>query len=222
MATAVTWVIGSIMVLFHLGAAPAAQNRDMGKRESSAVVTTVKMEVALCKARQRLEEVIGIVKPGTCIHYATAGDWATHDLVLHLAAQTGPIHLAMSTWSISEPAVRQIVRALGDGRILSLGLLADWRVLTHCPEAHQLASAIATRCRIANVHAKVAVLHSATAQICIVTTGNLTHNPRIEAGVIAHDPVAAAFHRRWIEAELDNASPFDLSGARARGEDDNG
>jgi len=220
MKNAVTLVIGCCMALFELSALGSV--KIPGQRAGQAAVVAPKVEVAMCKARQRLQEVIGEIPPGTSVHYATAGDWSTHDLVLYLAERTGPAHLAIATWSISEPAVRQIIRALGDGRLLSLGLLADWRIQTHCPEAMQLAQASATTCRLTSIHAKVAVLTGRTSQLCIVTSANLTNNPRIEAGVITADAAAAEFHRSWIEAELRNASPFDMAAghARAGGDDE--
>jgi hypothetical protein len=207
---AVTLGIGCLMVLFDLSSLPKVTVP--GRKSGQTVVTTSASQVVLCKARKRLRDIMPeIPTDGAALHYATAGDWSTHDLVLHIIDRIGPAHVVMATWSITEPAVRHIVAALGDGRLLSLGLLADWRVPQSCPEALQLAKAAATCCRVTSVHAKVAVLHNAHANLCIVGSANLTNNPRIEAGIITVGPVAANFHRRWIEAELRDASPFDMA-----------
>ena len=163
----------------------------------------------VAKAAAQLKNAVGEVRPGESIHYATAGDWSTHDLLLHLIGQIGPAHVTASTWSISEPAVRHLVRALADGRILSLRMLVDWRVGQRSPEALQLARANAARLAMVNCHAKVSVLCNDRWSIAVVGSANYTNNPRIEAGVIAVDEAVAAFHRGWIEAELAGARPFE-------------
>lgn len=96
------------------------------RRAGDSRATRPKTVTALAKAAAQLKNAVGEVRPGESIHYATAGDWSTHDLLLHLIGQIGPAHVTASTWSISEPAVRHLVRALADGRILSLRMLVDW------------------------------------------------------------------------------------------------
>jgi len=182
-----------------------------GKKSGQTATSTARAAVALCKAKQKLIEVIPAVpRGGQSIHFATAGNWSTHDLVLHLVRLTGPAHMTMATWSITEAAIRPIVAALKDGGLLSLNLLADWNVTKHCPDAIQLARANATNFRLAGCHAKVAVLHNAKPDLTIVGSANLTTNPRIEAGVLTADKTAANFHRAWIMSEITNANPFEI------------
>ncbi len=201
------------MALFGLGdlATPPteAPPSDSKRKGSGVEVKEKRITTALAKAADKLAQAIPAIEKGQSIHFATAGDWSAHDMVLHIARQIGPAHLIGSTWSITEPACRQLVRALHDGRLLSVSLLLDWRVRERCPEALQLAEANAARLRLVNSHAKVSVLHNDEWQVVIVGSANYTKNPRIEAGVISTQPEAVEFHRNWLELEIENAKPFE-------------
>jgi hypothetical protein len=209
--TAVTLAVW-FMALFELGASVPPSGGPV-KRVGSALSVEAQGGVALLRASQRLADAFPAIVQGRTIHYATAGDWAAHDLVLHVLGKIGPAHVTAASWSISEPAVRQAVRALLDGRILSLRMLLDWRVPARCPEALQLARANAATLRLANLHAKVTVLTNSAWSIAIVGSANWTNNPRIEAGVLTADRTVAEWHRAWIEAELSGATPFDMAAA---------
>jgi hypothetical protein len=214
METAMRLVVIGIMALFDLqNLSQASPDQRVG---GEAAVIPSRVATAVCKAQHRLAEVIGRIQPGSSVHYATAGDWSMHDLLLHLLAQTGPAHVTASSWSISEPAAQQVIRAIEDGRILSLRLLVDSRAPTFSPEALRLFKGAAKLLRLTFVHAKVCVIAPPSGPALVVLSSMYwTNNPRIEAGVIVADPAAVAFHLAWLEAELAGASLFDAPASEA-------
>ena len=64
--------------------------------------------------------------------------------------------------------------------------------------AFQFAQGITTSVKLAKCHAKVTVLENEHWSVTIVSSANMTNNPRIEAGVICTDLAAAEFHKKWI------------------------
>ena len=55
------------------------------------------------KANEKLHQVFGQVADGQSVHYASLGDWSTHDLLFFLLEQTGPARVYLSLIHISEP-----------------------------------------------------------------------------------------------------------------------
>lgn len=159
----------------------------------------------------RVSDAVSTVLPtlerGVTYHYATAGLWSSHDLLLHLLGLTGPARVWIATWSMTEEPVRMLVQALDTGLITELSALLDVRVRVRNPKVlafakHNLAKVTETVC-----HAKVTVIENESWSIAIVGSANYTNNPRIEAGVVSVCSGAASFHRNWIEVEINRPLP---------------
>lgn len=179
------------------------------QKESQAVnVKNARNKAVLGKRYDKCRQVIGKISMGDCIHYVSMGEWSLHDLVFHLLSITGPAEITMATWSVSEDAVRLMLKNIEHGLIKKLSLLLDWRVKVRRPEVLSLVKSNITEIRESSCHAKLAVIENDGWQICIVGSANLTNNPRIEAGVIHADKNAADFHKKWMDAEIRNADPF--------------
>ena len=111
------------------------------------------------------------------------GDWSTHDLLLYLREQTGPAKVYFTTWPISEYAIRQLHNMIGDGLILELKGIFDYRNGTRKPAELQFLQKITTDIKAAKCHAKVTVIINDSWGVCVVGSANYTRNPRIEANV---------------------------------------
>lgn len=168
-----------------------------------------RVQARLAKARSWVADVVGDIAKGQTIHYATMGEWSSHDLLYHMLGITGPAAVWVATWSITETPVRELVDRLRVGAITELNMLLDWRTRVRCPEALSLAKANAATLRLANCHAKVTVIRGGGWDVTVVGSANYTNNPRIEAGVVSTDAAAADFHQAWIAAEIANAAPFE-------------
>jgi hypothetical protein len=163
------------------------------------------------KANEKLHQVFGKVIDGHSVHYASLGDWSTHDLLFFLLKQTGPARVYFTTWAISEYAIRQLYQFIEQGLILELKGIFDYRNGIRKPAELQFLQKITTDIKAAKCHAKVTVIENDHWGISVVGSANYTRNPRIEAGVLCCDKTVAAFHRDWILKELSNSSAFDRS-----------
>ena len=179
------------------------------KTKSKAQKTQEKIICRLGKASKKVSEVIGNVKMGESIHYASIGDWSMHDLLFHLLKQTGPAKVYISTWSVSENAVRMLIDKMNNGEITKMSAVFDWRVKMRRPEAFELAKFNISDIRLTTCHAKVTVIENDEWNISIVGSANYTNNPRIESGVISCDKTASGFHKFWITEEIKVSDPFD-------------
>jgi len=163
------------------------------------------------KADEKLHQVFGLVVDGQSVHYASLGDWSTHDLLFFLLEQTGPARVYFTTWAISEYAIRQLYQFIEHGLILELKGIFDYRNGIRKPAELQFLQKITTDIKAAKCHAKVTVIENDHWGISVVGSANYTRNPRIEAGVLCCDKTVAAFHRDWILNELSNTSALDRS-----------
>jgi hypothetical protein len=163
------------------------------------------------KANEKLHQVFGKVIENHSVHFASLGDWSTHDLLFFLLEQTGPARVYFTTWAISEYAIRQLYQFIEQGLILELKGIFDYRNGIRKPAELQFLQKITTDIKAAKCHAKVTVVENDQWGISVVGSANYTRNPRIEAGVLCCDKAVAAFHRDWILKELCNTSAFDRS-----------
>jgi len=157
----------------------------------------------------RCAEVVGKIHKGETIHLVSAAEWSAHDLINHLVSQTGPVDLWFTTWSISEDGLRSMLKLRDTGGITSINAVLDWRIRIRNPSAHQLARGQVDRLRVYSCHAKIYVLRNTKWGISIVSSANMTNNPRIEASVITEDPKIAGWHSNWISQVIDGSAPFE-------------
>jgi len=189
---------------------------DLGKKKpdrpksGSAPFTGTNL-LTIGKANEKLHQVFGKAVDGQSVHYASLGDWSTHDLLFFLLEQTGPARVYFTTWAISEYAIRQLYLFIEHGLVLELKGIFDYRNGIRKPAELQFLQKITTDIKAAKCHAKVTVIENDNWGISVVGSANYTRNPRIEAGVLCCDKTVAAFHRDWILKELSNTSALDGS-----------
>jgi hypothetical protein len=188
---------------------PILKKKSGKENKSKAQRIEEKNEKALGKAKDTLNDVFPSIKNGESIHYVSMGEWSSHDLLLHLLEKTGPADVIMCTWSVSENAIRQMLKKMETGLIKSLKAVLDWRVKVRRPEALNFLKYNIADIRLTSCHAKVTVIKNEKWNIAIVTSANYTNNPRIEAGVVCCEKSVADFHSDWLLKELDNSSPFE-------------
>ena len=148
-------------------------------------------------ADQILKKHIGEIQKGIAVHFITSGRYSTHDLLLYLLKQTGPADVLISTWSISEMAIRSILQKYTEGIIKSISFLIDPRVKVRNPQPLQILASNFDY-KLKACHAKVALIGNDDWKISIVGSANLTNNPRIERGIIMPFPDVYEFDKKWI------------------------
>jgi hypothetical protein len=140
--------------------------------------------------------------PDSSIHYVTEGSWSMHDLLYYFLARYGSSRVYITSWAISEIAMRQLYNFMKEGLITELYGLFDFRNTSRKPAELAFIHQNATKIKLAKCHAKVTVIENAMMPVTIVTSANYTDNPRYEAGVISFSPEVARFHKEWILKEI--------------------
>lgn len=155
-----------------------------------------------------LPELIGVIEMDEVIHIATRGNWSTPHLIAFILNQIGPAKVWLTSWSVKEQAVRILLGLADEGLITELHALFDERTKVQCPQAYQLAQNQIVDIRLTKIHAKVSVIMNNDWGISIVTSANLTRNPRIERFAICMQKAVAEFDLGWIQQEIDKKKPF--------------
>jgi len=141
---------------------------------------------------------IGLLEHGRQKHYYSDGNFNLIRLIFHLLKQTGPAHVFMTTYSISQQSLEKVQSALNKKDLLSIRFLIDNRVKVMSPKPFQmLRQSFIYRC--VSLHAKVALIENEQWRISIVTSQNATDNPKLERGVIFTDDLIFKFDKTQLE-----------------------
>ena len=121
----------------------------------------LRLKSPLCKKisnpESSLHEEIGQISHDECIHFWSFGSYSLHELMFYLLKQTGPAHVNLCTWSISQDAIEKITRKHNNGEILSIRFLLDPRVKVCKAKPLQMITRN-FRHAITRVHAKVVTI----------------------------------------------------------------
>ncbi len=128
---------------------------------------------------------LGVLRQNTVKHYYSSGAFNLIQLVMYILRQTGPAHIFLSTYSISERSITALKHRLDDGRILSARFLIDNRVRSISPKPYDhLITSFPDSVRCRAIHAKVALIYNNDWHVSVVGSQNATHNPKLERGII--------------------------------------
>ena len=64
----------------------------------------------LADSETSLRKQIGILEHNVCINFWSYGSFSLHELMFYILQQTGPAHINICTWSISQDAIEKIIR----------------------------------------------------------------------------------------------------------------
>ena len=123
------------------------------------------------------------------------------DIVDHVIAQIGPSRLRMTSFSISEEALRHLAMAKRNGSVTEVQLALDFKATNKTVSLWYFIEAVCDRADLCENHSKIVLLESASGRrVAIMTSQNLTRGNRNESYIIAEDP--RIFDR--LSADLDD------------------
>lgn len=167
-----------------------------------------KTKVLLAKNRERLKEKIPALVQGEDIRFVNGARWSAHDLLFHLLSITGPAHVYITTWAISEIAAQLLHQAKQDGLLLSLHGVFDRRLPIRKPKVAQFLQAMCTASILVDCHAKMFVIQNESWSVSCTMTCNYSNNRRIESGHISTNPNIANFDIQWITGLIRGEDTF--------------
>jgi hypothetical protein len=135
-----------------------------------------------------LAAFIKAMPPNSCAPFTTQGRVTSAKLLKEVLEKTGKADVYITSWSITQGAVQQLVNMLNAGGIGNITIVLDSRAPKHWPEAFQMLSANVARLRLAKCHAKlIAVVNDKHAVLISSSLNWSEKHSRFEAGcVITH------------------------------------
>jgi hypothetical protein len=137
------------------------------------------------------------------INFVTSGDLSLHTLIEKIVlAHPDPSELWISTWAVKESAARKLIHLKSAGKINCINAVFDYRIRSVDAKTYFLLHPYLNKCALTKNHAKVVVINFGRYVFTIVTSANLSNNPRVEAGFVSASQTTAQFHMDWMSRVL--------------------
>jgi hypothetical protein len=156
-------------------------------------------------ADKKLHDSLGEIIPGNNKVFWSFGTFNIIRLIIYCLQFTGAAHVFLSSYSISEKTMRQIINKRDNKEILSIKFLIDHRVKTNAPKPLQLLSQN-FEFRFVPIHAKVALIYNDDFQLSIITSQNATDNSKIETGCIFTNKSVFEFNKLMMDYAFDTGT----------------
>lgn len=145
------------------------------------------------------------------VHFISSGKWNLYDMLMLILQYQGfhTCRLYLSTFSISEFAMRTLAQLKQSKQLSSLHVLLNSGAKARYPAAFQIAQHISDTIALRPVHAKVMVVAGDDAYITICGSANWTENPKIEQGLITNNSAVGLFHIDWLTKAIAHGNIFE-------------
>jgi hypothetical protein len=149
-----------------------------------------------------LKSVLNLITMDATVYWVSDGNWSMHQLLLGILTMTGPAHVAISSYAMSETPARVLSQLKDLGNIITLRCVLDNRVDVRSAGSLQLIKTISDDFSLVDTHAKVTLVKNDEWQISVVGSANYTENKRYEAGIVTTAANAYQMNDRWITKAL--------------------
>jgi hypothetical protein len=149
------------------------------------------------------------LKPNSIFPFFSDGSWSLYQLLSHVLIFTGKANVKISSFSISENAVRSFINDKEKGLIHDMVLLFDISIPKRKFDLMLFAHNAFLVVRLAPNHSKVIVISGDLHNAVIISSQNLTPNPRLEAGCIFTCNEHFEYYNNMFDTYFSKAIPFD-------------
>jgi len=138
-------------------------------------------EIRACK-RGSAKQAIGKIEKNTDTFILTYGQFSLIDALMEILDQTGPAHVAISTWTAAHAHLDKSQELMESAEILSLRMIVDRSFKSRQPGYfnHMIELFGADCVREMRTHAKFITVRNDKWNIVARTSMNLNENPRLE------------------------------------------
>lgn len=147
------------------------------------------------------------LSPGKHYHFWNGGQWNMQDLLQHVLNITGKADVWITTWSISEDAVRVLLDMRSREQIGELKAVFDYKSKEMKTKAFLMAREN-FNVTLARIHAKVTAIRNSKWCITITGSANWTRNPRAERQLLCTVPEVGESDIKIIESLAAGENPF--------------
>lgn len=137
--------------------------------------------------------------------YYSEGEFSMHQLLEYVLSETGPAEVMLTSFSITEVAVRTFLNLTEEKKITGLQCIFDFSVKQHKAGLLFFASNITANIALAKCHAKLILIHNEKWRVAVVSSANLQINDKIEAGIIATTQEIFNFYYPKFIRSFDNS-----------------
>ena len=117
--------------------------------------------------------------------YWSDSDFSMHELLECLLEQTGPAVVRISSFSITEIAIRAFTNLKDRGLITGLKCLFDFTVRQHRLGVLFFAANVITHIALCKCHAKLILIENDEWKVAVVGSANFNVNDKKEVGIIS-------------------------------------
>ncbi len=151
-------------------------------------------EIRACK-RGSANQAIGKIEKNTDTFILTYGQFSLIDALMAILDQTGPAHVAISTWTAAHAHLDKSQELMQSAEILSLRMVVDRSFKTRQPGYfNHMIELFGVDCvREMRTHAKFITVRNDKFDIVVRTSMNLNENPRLENIEISENKAFAEF-----------------------------
>lgn len=110
----------------------------------------------------------------------------------------GPSELILTSYSVSDRLLNFLLACKNNGLITRLTLIIDWKVKLSNASLANFAQSISDDFGLDDVHAKLWLFKSEKETLSVVSSQNINHNPRKEAGTITKEPHIHAYYEEIL------------------------
>ena len=118
------------------------------------------------------------------IPYYSEAEFSMHELLEALLKVTGPAYVKLTTFSITEAAIRTFHQLSDEKLILGLHCIFDISVRMHRLGLLNFALNVSGNIALTKNHAKIILIENENYKLTVISSANLNVNDKIEAGII--------------------------------------
>lgn len=141
---------------------------------------------ALC-AYNKISDVFGNIDDIKTMYYFNYCCCPPQDLIRYLLKQTGNADVTCFSWSISRDGITPLIRLRQEGVITNLKFLINYDLKKFSIEAYNILAKHCDKIKKMQLHAKGFLISNDKYKITLISSGNYSSNPRLEAGVLTTD-----------------------------------
>jgi hypothetical protein len=147
--------------------------------------------------------------PNIVVPYYSESEFSMHELLERLVEMTGPAEVKVSSFSITEVAIRTFLRLIDNHLIIGLRCIFDRSVKMHHIGLHLFALNVTTGIALTKNHAKIILIQNEQWKITVISSANLNVNDKIEAGMITGNPEIFDFYHLKFEDTFEKSIILD-------------
>lgn len=154
--------------------------------------------------QKNLADELGKIETNRSYHFISEGRWSMYQLLTYLLNITGPAKVWVTSFSISESALRSFLKTNQAGMIKELHCLFDNACKKNKLDLLYFANNIVSEIRLTANHSKLILIENEQWNVVVNGSANMSPNIRIEAGVICTDrEIYEQYKQRVLQAFRD-------------------